>query len=139
MTAPVCPTSRSQPVAAKMPALRALPAAVDLPSLINGINAARNFIGTYTGTTINNVWQPPPAFTLVGSPVNSTGGTGVSGALLDWSEVSRDTEEDTVYHKDSNGVIDKNQYVVVRRILDITFAPDGSSFNTGMTWIGSYE
>ncbi len=116
MTAPVCPVSRSQPIAA-MPGrqMPVAPRAVDLNSLIAAVNALRQQLqGTVgPGVPANNM----PLFV----PNLQPRGGAIVVVRSNWEEVDRTTNDVRIYHKDDNGNKDETMYVDVIRLQELVF------------------
>ena len=112
-TAPVCPITRGevgfrdQPPPARMPGF---PWAQDLASLLRLINMLADALKAFVPgtTTINNVWNPPPPFTI-------REGNTIYSAYPDWEQTRLFTANGYVFHKDQNGEVDRSQRVHVRR------------------------
>lgn len=130
--APVCPVSRSQPVAGQPPLLRpSMPSATDLPSLIKAVNDATAILAREP--SINNMPQPSFAQWLAVNNSSAQRGANVN-VFMNWSETNRVTGDIYVWGQDDKGNPDSSQYVEVVRIYAITFMPGGSTMNMGMTW-----
>lgn len=116
--APVCPISRSQPVAGQAARLLA-PAvqATDLPSLITAVNQLANTVRQLIGTGIapNNMGAA--------TPVKQVGFVGYP----EWDEEARVTDDVRVFHEDPNHQGDKSQWVDVTRIRSIRFRDRNSN------------
>ena len=111
MNAPVCPISRSQPIAA-MPGRQTtvVPRAVDLASLIAAVNALRQQLPG-PGAPLNNM----PFFAPNLNP------RAIVVVRFNWEEVDRTTEQVRIYHKDDNGKKDESMFVDVIRLQEIMF------------------
>jgi hypothetical protein len=127
MNAPVCPVSRSQPVAAQPGVqLPAVPLATDLPSLVAAVNSLRNLLQNALG----------PGLPYFGSGLRMA--ASIKPILADrpnWFETDRTTENKRIYHHDPNGKVDKTMFVDVVRINQVVFQylyddPYGDTF----TW-----
>jgi hypothetical protein len=125
MTAPVCPINSSQipyqrslvrsggqPQAA--PRLPAIPAAMDLPSLIRTVNVMRDVLRQLTTSlTVNNVFAPQPGF------AKAEGDT-YNAEYPEWDQKILDVSKGYVYHHEK-GEIDKEQRAYIQRIDRVTF------------------
>lgn len=136
-TAPVCPVSRSQPVAGQPPLLRPVMAqAYDLQSLIKAINDAIATLARDLPT--NNMPQPSSSLLLALNNSSANRGAGFN-VFENWSETGRVNNDIYVWGQDADGNPDSTQYVQVRRIYAVTFTPFGSAMNEGMTWARAPE
>jgi hypothetical protein len=113
MNAPVCPISRSQPIAA-MPGQRmpVVPRAVDLASLIATVNALRQQMPGL-GPPANNM----PFFAPNLYPRNGA----IVVVRFNWEEVDRTTKQVRIFHHDENGKKDETMFVDVIRLQEIVF------------------
>jgi hypothetical protein len=118
MNAPVCPISRSQPIAA-MPGrqMPVVPRAVDLNSLIAAVNALRQQLQGAVGPGVpaNNMPLFVPNLQPRGAIMANVSG---------WYEVNRTTERLRVYHHDENGKKDETMFVDVIRLKEVMFWDD---------------
>lgn len=139
-TAPVCPTSQSQPIPVQMGLLLPVPAlATDLPSVIRAINQLTQMILAMLRIPVNNVYPPQTGglgLGLRGPPAGGAGASDSSGGKppkLRWQEVSRTTERVRIHNPD-----DSSQYVDIDRISQVVF---GNTVGTILTWnlYGSFE
>jgi hypothetical protein len=127
MNAPVCPVSRSQPMAAQPGVqLPAVPSATDLSSLIAAVNGLRNLLQNALGPGLPYFWSGRS----IPAPVQP-----ILVARTNWFETDRTTEDKRIYHTDTNGKVDKTMFVDVVRINRVVFQylyddPYGDTF----TW-----
>jgi hypothetical protein len=134
--APVCPTSKSQPVPGQPGVMHpTISRAIDLPSVINVVNQLSQVVNNQLSPiTINNVASPTinffgtPALRL-NSQVQSGSGVAASNVSANFQEVGRTTETVRVHNPD-----DADQWVEVDRITSLSMRDS----KTGSTWYWSY-
>jgi hypothetical protein len=115
MNAPVCPISRSQPIAA-MPGrqMPVVPRAADLASLIAAVNALRQQMQGFAG-------PGPPANNMPLFVPNLNPRGAIVAVRSNWTEVDRTTRQVRIFHHDENGKKDETMFVDVIRLQEIMF------------------